>query len=79
MRGAELSSDHYLVEMVTKQFQRELRNRSEGQNTLKWNVKKIGEMKWRKDLERKIAQKFMASRQLQGKGQWWRWLARCAE
>ena len=31
---------------------------------MKWNVKKIGEMKWRKDFERKIAQKFMASRQL---------------
>ena len=31
------------------------------QNTSKWNVKKLREMKCRKEFERKITQKFMAS------------------
>ena len=40
--------------------------RPEEQNTLKWNVRKLGERKCRKEFERKFTQKFMASRYSQG-------------
>ena len=50
MRGAEISSDHYLVVLVLKRCWREVRHkRPEEQNTLKWNVRKLGEMKCRKE------------------------------
>ena len=38
----------------------------EEQNTLKWNVKRLGERKCRNEFERKLTQKFMASRYSHG-------------
>ena len=44
VRGAEISSDHYLVLLVTKRCWREVRQKGPvEQNTLKWNAKKLGE------------------------------------
>ena len=62
VRGAEISSDHYLVLLVMKRCWREVRQKGpEEQNTLKWNVQ-LGERKYRKEFERKFTQKLMASR-----------------
>ena len=67
MRGAEISSEHYLVLLVMKQFRREARQKGPVvQNTPKWNVKKLREMKCRKEFERKITQKFIASMHSRG-------------
>ena len=67
VRGAEISSDHYLVLLVMKRFRREARQKDPVvQNTSKWNVKKLREMKCRKEFERKITQKFLASMHSQG-------------
>ena len=50
-----------------KRYGRESRHKMPGvQNTSKWNVKKLRELKYRKEFERKITQKFMASRYSQG-------------
>ena len=67
VRGAEISSDHYLVLLVMKRCWREVRQKGpEEQNTLKWNVKRLGERKCRNEFERKLTQKFMASRYSHG-------------
>ena len=67
MRGAEISSDHYLVLLVMKRFWREARHKGpEEQGTPKWNVKKLRDVKCRKEFERKITQKFTTSRYSQG-------------
>ena len=67
VRGAEIGSDIYLVLLVMKKYRRESRNKGpEVKRHLKWSVRKLGEMKCRKEFERKIAEKFMNSRYCQG-------------